>query len=209
MAIIRLSALEALRNKIALDAPGLEGNICVGQADPGEELEFPSLAIKPIRWTYDPHQADEFFVSAPDRVVVDVGAHEAEVQLILGAKTAFKRYELEQEVIDIFLGTPMQPGILNTPVIDCKDKLGEFVASWELETDQWGNEAAFDQEFFSTIIVTGIIPALVTRRQAYRIEQLQLGLSEDFNVVVDETTFNTLPQIDVVKVNQDGTFTPL
>lgn len=209
MAVIRLDALDALAQAIACGVPALSGAICVGQADPSHELAFPSLAIKPIRWTYSPHQAEEHFDPAPDRVVMDVGYWEGDVQLILGAKTAFRRYELEQQVIDLFLSKPLAPGVLDTPVLACRDKLGEYIASWELESDSWEDNAAFDQEFFSTIIVTGVLPALVTRKGSYTIEQLQLGLTEELGLAADPATFNTLPEIEVVQVQSDGSIQPV
>lgn len=209
MAIIRLEALKQLSAAISCEIPELDGNICEGQADASHKLAFPHLVLKPIRWTYVPHQAEEVYDSAPDRVVMNVGAWEGEVQLILGHKHAYGRYELEQELLDLFLSTPMQPGILNTPVLACREKLGPFTASWELDADAWQNEAAFDQQFYSTLFITGILPALVTRKDAYTIEQLQLGLTEDFDVSVNAQTLNTLSQIDVVQVNSDGTIQPV
>ena len=209
MAIIRLEALAALADAIACDVAGLAGAICVGQADPGHEIDFPSLALKPIRWTYFPHQADEAFDPAPDRVVMNVGYWEGDVQLILGARTAYRRYELEQQIIDLFLSTPLQPGILNTPVLACRDKLGPFLASWQLEADSWQNEAAFDQQFYSTIVVTGVLPALVTRKHSYTIEQLQLGLATESDVAADPATFNTQSSIEVVQVQADGSIQPV
>ena len=205
MAIIRLSALEALVKHITCEIPELEGQVCVGQADASHDLTFPSLFVKPISWTFNPFQAEEVYDPAPDRVVMNVGYWEGEVQLQLGAVTAYQRYELEQKLIDLFLETAMAPGVLETQVTDCRDKLGPFWAAWYLESDRWEDESAFDQQFYSTIIAEGVLPALVTRKGAYTIRQLQLGITEDFNLTVDETTFNTNPAVDVVQVNEDGT----
>jgi len=208
MAIIRLEALRGLELAITCAIPELEGRVCVGQAPAGHPLGFPSLQIDPRRWTYFPDQALETYEPAPNAVVMNVGRHQADITIRIGASNLYKRYELEQKLLDLFLSTPLHPGVLFAQVTAC-EALGPFTAAWELDTDEWRDEKAFDKEFYSNVTVLGIIPALVTRRDAYTIDQLQLGL----NITPTPTDGNlppfTPPGVEVVQVNSDGTITPV
>lgn len=206
MAVVRLEALRALEIAIECAIPALKGKICVGQAPVGHRLEYPSLSIDPVRWKYAPDQAQETVEIARDRVVMNVGRHTATIQIEIVAADLSQRYELEQKVIDLFLSTPLHPGVLLTPVSACP-ALGTFIAAWEYDEDEWIDVAAHDGKFISRIIFDGIIPALVTRGEAYTIEQLQLGLTQDFEKVFDKTTFNSDPAVDVIQIKEDGTFT--
>lgn len=207
MAVVRLEALKHLAAAIKEEIPELIDHICLGQADPRKDLEYPSLTLLPIRWRYFPEQALEKDVDtwgpAPDRIVVDVGRHEATVQLRLAAKTSYERSVLEQKIIDLFLSEPLHPGILQTVVVTC-EALGNFLAAWEFDEDEWEDAGAFDGHFYSVMAVTGILPALVTRESSHTIEQLQLGLTEDFGTEYGPTTFNTSVDVEVVQVNSDG-----
>lgn len=207
MAVIRLEALRQLAAKIRCEVAEFV-SACIGQADPSRRETFPSLSIQPGPWIYNPHQADEHHDPAPDRVVMNVGYHEGTIELRIGAATSYQRALLEQKVLDVFLGTPLKPGVLLTPVLACP-ALGDFTAAWTLEEDRWIEEFAFDNDWYSQISVIGVVPALVTRKNSHTIEQLQLGLTEDFGVAVDENTFNTTQGIEVVQVNQDGTISPV
>lgn len=198
MAVVRLEALRALANTLAACLPQLEVGVCVGQRPYGSVQGWPNISVYPFRWTYTPHQALEVYEPAPDTVIMDVGHHTASVQVRIGAATAGERYELEQAFLDVFLGTPLKPGVLITRVTACEN-LGPFVAAWTLDDDDWDDERAFDSEYYSTITLTGVIPALVTRRGAYTIEQLQLGITPDL------TQTDMDPPTQVVQVNEDGT----
>jgi len=202
MAIVRLEALKQLSKAITCAVPALKDRICVGQAPSSREMRWPSLAIIPVRWRYFPDQALEHSDPAPDRVIMNVGRHESTIQLRLGASTLFERMELEQEISNLFLETPLHPGVLLTDVTACPL---EFRAAWELEEDEWRNELAFDKAYFSITQLTGIIPALVTRLDAWTIDQLQLGvaLGDDFG----SATFGP-PGVEVVLIAEDGTITP-
>lgn len=203
MAVVRLEALKMLALYIKTAIPELVDHICLGQADPRKEQSLPTLTIEPIRWKYFPDQMSEHNVEFIDRLIANVGRHESTIQLRLKAATAFQRSYLEQRVIDLFLETPLHPGVLQTVVVACDD-LGDFLAAWEYDTDEWDDIGAFDGEFCSVIAVTGIIPALVTRGSVHSIEELQLGLTHEFETEFTPTTFNTSVDVEVVQVNQDG-----
>jgi len=200
MAIVRLEALKQLGKEIACAVPELKDRICIGQAPGSREIRWPHLAIIPVTWAYEPNQAREVDSPAPDRVIMEVGAHTARVQFRLGAADIYTRIALEQKIIDLFLSTPLHPGILLTDVAACPL---EFRASWELQEDEWRNEAAFDKAYYSITQVNGIIPALVTRLGAWTIDQLQIGLTEEFGA----SPFGP-PSVEVVIVAEDGTISP-
>ena len=75
------------------------------------------------------------------------------------------------------------------------------------DTDEWRDDLAFDSEFYSLIRAVGTIPALVTRRGAYTIEQLQLGLHLTPTPGTLPATFAP-PEVEVVLINTDGTISP-
>lgn len=203
MAVIRLEALRELERRIVCAIPELTGQVCLGQQAAGKVDTYPSLSIDPIRWRYQPDQADDHHAPAPDRLIVNVGRHESTVQLRLVCATPVQRTEIEQKLLDLFLEEPLHPGVLITYVLPCPE-YGEFVAAWELEEDEWADDRAFDNQFASLIVCTGVIPALVTRRDAYRISDLRLGLGD-----IDSeapTPFVSSPSVEVVRVNQDGSF---
>jgi hypothetical protein len=206
MAIVRLEALRELEKLIVCAIPELKGKVCVGQQGAGHDLAFPHLTLDPTKMRYVPDQADESAEPAPNTVVMNVGRHEGILQIRIGAASLFQRYELEQKVIDLFLETPLHPGIIFSQVTSCPT-LGQFTAAWELDEDEWQDMAAFSNQFYSMITCLAIIPALVTRREAYTIKQLQLGLTHDFNTAFDEVSFNDDPPVEVVQINQDGSIT--
>jgi hypothetical protein len=206
MAVVRLEALRGLKAALAAAVPEVPvGDIIVGQAAPGRKICFPSLAIDPVRFRYEPDQALEVNEPSPDRLVVSVGRFVATVQLRLVASNLSARYEIEQKLLDLFLGTEMRPGILLTTITTCP-ALGDFLAAWELDNDEWHNEKSFDTNFGAELVVTGLIPALVTRRGTYAIDYLRLGLTNDFDTAFTAATIGDAPT-EVVQVNEDGSFT--
>jgi hypothetical protein len=205
MAVVRLEAMRGLRAAIECAIPDLHDHICVGQAPPDHLKKWPNLAIDPGRWRYEPDQEMEHHEFGADRVVFNVGRHDAAVVLRLGAQMIGQRAELEQRLIDLFLADEHRPGILLTPITSCAE-LGEFVAAWALDEDEWQDDDAIERHHFSVVTLSATIPALVTRCGIYRINDLRLGLA-DFGVTADPATFGTVAE--VVRINEDGTITPL
>ncbi len=205
MAVIKLEALRGLREQIECAIPELEGKICAGQSPPDRDRPWPNLSIDLGRLRYEPDQAEDVFEPSPDKSVVNVGRHEGPVMLRLGAATLGERYELEQRLLDLFLGQIERPGILLTRVLSCPE-LGQFTAAWMLDEEDWDDELAFDRKFYAILTLTATIPALVTRCGVYKIQDLRLGLA-DFGVPATPSTFGDVAE--VVRVNVDGTITPL
>lgn len=210
MAVVRLEALKALRQRILDEVPSLMAeHVRVEPATPDEKLCFPSLLIQPLGFKYIPDQDDEVYDPAgEDRIVVNVGRFEARVQLRLAAATLDDRYRLEDELTNAFLRTEGHPGVLLTVVTACPD-LGDFLAAWEFEETEWRDEKAFDTQWWAVTELMGTIPALVTREGVGTIEDLRLGLSHDFETEFTSETFDTSPKVEVVKIAEDGTITPV
>lgn len=208
MAIIKIEAQRALAGLIACEIPQLKDKIC-GIASAGERLEMPSLSIETTRSLYSPDQEDQHFAPSENCVVLNVGRHIVDIELRLGTSTVFQRAELEQHILDLFLVDEGHPGILLTQLTSCKD-LGPFVAAWELEDETWENEKVFDRTIYSVLKVTGVYPALVTRRGVYTIRQLQLAT--EIGPAVEPTDAPpalTDPEVEIFVINEDGTFAPL
>lgn len=199
MAVIRLEAYRALAKAIEDGVPELAGRISPWA--PNDAAARPKLSIIPISRRFNPDQAEEVHDAGPTTVILDVGDFEALVQMRLEHDTPELRTELEEKILAVFLEREGSPGILVTPVLTAP-QFGEFVASWELEDDEWTDDLAFNNEYESLITITGHIPALVTRRGAYRIRDLQLGLGGPGADWTD-------PSVEVVRVADDGTITPL
>jgi len=136
---------------------------------------------------------------------MNVGRHEATIQLRLAAATLAERYALEEKLVDLFLRSPMRPGVLLTTVTAAAE-YGDFLAAWEFDEDEWNDEKAFDSQFWAVATLTGVIPALVTRVGTYELKELRLGLTGDFKTAYTAASFDTSPAtVEVVRINQDGT----
>src|ERR1041385_5148597 len=96
MAVVRLEALRALECAITQAVPELAGRICPWPGLPNHNLMFPSLAIVPVRWRYMPDQAWAGFSPSPSSVVMNVGKHEALIQLRLVDATPAGRAPIEE-----------------------------------------------------------------------------------------------------------------
>lgn len=207
MAVLKLEGLRGLKTLIECDVPELDDKVCVDQAGAGHKLSFPNLSITQNRSRYFPDQEEESFEPSPNSVVLNVGRHVQDIVLKLGAATTFERAELEQKILNLFLVTDGHPGILFTQLTACEN-LGPFVASWELEEEDWQNEKAFDRQLYSELKITGILPALVTRRGVYNMNQLQIGwqIGVDVDPTADPPLF---ADTTIITINEDGTFTTL
>lgn len=197
MAVVRLEAFRALAKAIEDGVPDLAGK--VAPWTPQTAAARPILTIIPVSRRYLPDQAEEVHDAGPSTVILDVGNFETLVQMRLEHDTPEERAEVEEKILALFLEREGGPGVLVTPVLSAP-QFGTFIASWELEDDEWTDDLAFNNEYESLITLTGHIPALITRRGAYRIRDLQLGLGG---------LEAEWAGAEVVRVNEDGTITPV
>lgn len=212
MSVVRIEALRALAGVIEAAVPELAGKVNTGQQPSSTVQTYPTLTIIPGPLKYDPAQAIESATigdPAAGVVVFNVGAHYGPIQLRLVTTTIGERWTLEQKIEDLFLGGPMRPGVVVVPVTTCAD-LGNWIAAFELDGDQWVDMGAFDRKLESLITVNGVIPALVTRTDAYPINTLVLGviagIAPDFNTTITPDTM-VPPGVEVVQIHDDGTMT--
>jgi hypothetical protein len=207
MAVVRLEAFATLKAAIVAAVPELDGHVFIAQAPPNQKACFPALVIEPLRFRYEPRQSDEVFEPAPDRVVMNVGHHVITLRLKLAAASPHARGELQEKLLGLFLGQALRPGILLTTVTACMS-LGDFVAAWSITDDEWQDEKVLDVQWWSEIFVVGEIPALVTRGSAHRIEDLRVGITADMTTAFTPATFESSPDVQVVRIEANGSITP-
>lgn len=202
MCVVRIEVLRTLADIITSAIPELNGHVCTGIAPSGEIQGYPSLTLLPGPMRYEPFQALESATigdPAQGVVVFNVGCHYGPLQMILAASSIGERWTIEQKIIDMFLSRPGGPGVIVVPVNSCPD-LGQWVAAFELESDQWVDTNAFDRIYQSTITCNEIVPALTTRRDAYEIRQLVLG--------TDASLHPPTSDVELVLIASDGSISP-
>lgn len=210
MSVVRIEALRALAALVELRIPELADSVCVGVQ--GEHEEYPNLSIQPTRWNYSPEQAEQRATLPGNRVVYMLGEHECACVLSVMATNPTQRAEIEAKVIELFTGSrhPLTgihiPGCLIMPVVACP-QLGDWFATFDLESDEWSDANAFDKRFESRIIVTATIPALAVDQPVYTINDLILGVTEDRTTAFTPATAIP-PAVELVKINEDGSIEP-
>ena len=222
--IIKLRALERLASIIECEIPSLRCAISAGHASKHQKQRFPSVSLSPTRFSFYPDQATNQdpvtkldMTDGPKVSVFNVGRWVGVIDVRVGAKTAYQRYELEHKLEQIFLGEATgvdasrpdagacnRPGVLLADIPECHFARVAF----ELESDSWDNEMVFSNEWFSVLRVRAQIPALICKGPIHTIETLKLCLTEDLDTVVTSTA--TLPtDTETVQIADDGTITTI
>jgi hypothetical protein len=207
MAIVLLEWMKSLAARIEAAVPELVGKVKTEQQPAGVEQVYPTLTITHGTLKFEPFgEFEHATIGDPSlgNVVFNVGERSGPVQLRIVATTPGERMLLEQKVTNLFLSQERRAGILVCEVTACPE-LGNWLAAFEYDSDQWINVDAFDRKLESLIIVNGILPALVARTAVYEIGDLVLGLTADFTT---EFTSTMVPGVEVVKINDDGTIEP-
>lgn len=210
-AVVYLDALAALEAVIVAAIPQLEGRVCAGPPPSSEHELIPNLSMEPTRWEYEPEQREKKR-SLPGNVVVwNVGRHSCAMVLSIIAGTSYERGLLEAQVRDLWLsakhpisGMP-RPGVLCVPVTACPE-LGEWVAAFEWESDEWRGDS-FDRRFESRCVINALVPALTIQQNVFTVQELRLGLTHDMTTTLTPSTA-VPPTVEVVIINEDGTITP-
>lgn len=212
MSVVRVCALESLRDALIAAIPSLEDHVCIGQPTSNHNVTWPNVTLIATKWAYIPFQ--ESYVDSsqitPTTSVYSVGEHEAPCQIRVEAATPKERDEIAGAIVDVFLAAQdengfARPGILMTDVTDCGAI--PWRAAWELEDDELVYLPILDRHYEAVIQLTGIIPALVTRLGEWTIDVLQLGIA-NLTVSVDADTFQP-PHVEVVSIAEDGTISPV
>lgn len=219
--IIKLRALERLKCIIESEIPSLKCKVFAGPATKNQKKVFPFVSISPTRFSFFPDQSScqdpvtKLEMSAGPKIAVfNVGRWEGILDIRIGTKNPFQRYELEHHLEQLFLGDAsgvdssrpddgacMRPGVLLADIPECHFARVAF----ELESDTWDNEMAFSNEWMSVLRVRVQIPALVCKGPIHTIENLQLCLTADLDTAV---TSGSLPaDTETVQIADDGTIT--
>ena len=205
--IVKLEALKRLGEFIESQIPELKAKTEIHQVPPDYKLGFPRLAIVAGgRFQYEARQEGVVTRSSPTAIVVNVGSWNTTVQLRLACATPAQRYDLEDRLASLFWREENRPAVLLTTVTACP-QLGDILAAWDIGDTDWNDEMAFSSQFWSVLSLDATIPALVTREGVYSIDELRLGITDDFSTPETSAAFDLLTT--KVRVNEDGTVTPL
>ena len=222
--MIRIKATERFGKLIECSIKGLKGKICAGPGARDHRLKFPSLAILPGRFTYNPMQADctnyvtdTAYDGGPLKDVYHVGWWEGTFELRLGTKTASQRYAFECAIEELFLSGAtftdklqplpadtclMRPGVI---IVDVPECYGARIYL-ELLDGSWNNEKVFSKEWYSTLRVRVTIPALVAKPKKAKLADLKLVLTNDLETVVTDSA--SLPSdVETVNIDENGNLT--
>lgn len=214
---VKIQALQRLAELIGQEVKELRGRVCVGPSNRDHKKQDPSLALVPIRFAFDPHQADEKdHVVGKDRsfgartAIFNVGTWMGEIEFWLGTKTPYRRYELEHKIDQVFLGNAhgsspgrddvsgagyLRPGIILIDVPESDNARCAF----ELNEDAWENEKVFSNQWYSILKITASIPALVRAKDIPTIDQLELSLTHDLETVVASASdADALPGVESI-----------
>jgi hypothetical protein len=212
--VVKLDAIKSLVATIAAGVPELadrqdtSGNpvhpIKVVQVPPDQKLKFPSLAIVPARFRFEPNQERVHAEPTAETAVINVGRWVCTMQFRLGCATFNDRYVLEEKLSSLFMAREDAPGVMLTQVVE--PALGDFTAAWELDDSEWEDEMAFSSQNWAMLVFTGVIPVLVTRPGIYPIDTLRVGFTHDFETAFADN-FTTHGNLKVVQVAADGTIT--
>lgn len=176
MSLIRIRAMEMLKERIECSVPKLKDRVCAGYDTHPKVIDFPHLSIQSTRARYFPDQASEYRSPSPSVGVWNIGRMEAVVQLKIGCSNPDERYNLEDAVLsNVFLADLDRPGVYRFSIPDCEGAL----AAWELEEDTWQDEFGLDNGWYSTITTTLQIPVLVRKVGVYSINEIRLQFTTD------------------------------
>lgn len=202
--IVRIEALRALAALIAAAVPELQGHVCAGIAPSSEYETVPNVSINPSRWTFDPDGTHEQATLPGNVVVWNVGQHSCAMTISIVASSPAQRMEIESKILDLFLASEsddgfLRAGVIVLPIAACPE-LSTWVASFELESDEWSDVQALDRRYESRIVCNGIIPALTIQRPVFTINSLILGVE-----IQASSTAQASGALPLVTINEDGT----
>lgn len=187
---VRKHAFEALIRALEDACPKLRGKV-IFEADRHEKMTWPSLGIRCARAPLKRYQRRKV-ARVGGATIWDCGHFEALVQLRLGAPTHAQRVDLGEQLLGAFLGDGESAGVLVTHIPEVPSlEVGVpgATACWDLDEEGWGDEMAFTDKLWSTLTVTGQIPALVSV-EGPLLETLRIVFEDD--VAPAETVYAQL-----------------
>lgn len=193
MSLIRIRALEVLKEKIECAVPELLGKVCAGQQKHPHTIDYPHCSIMLMRGQFLPDQACIVSSPSPSTAVYRLGRIQAIAQVKLGSANCDERYILGDKIFNnVFMANCERPGICFFNIPDCHDAL----VAWELDSWGWEDEFAFDNKWYSVLTCTVQIPVLVRKAGVYSIDEICLQFNEDLETEVSLLTGTETTTID-------------
>lgn len=178
MSLVKIRALEMLKDDIECAIPKLAGKVCAGHAKHPKQQPYPHCSIIVTRGQYFPDQADLYSSPSPSIGVFRLGRIEATAQIRLGCANPDERYQLGELLLSrVFMHDLERPGIRLVSIPDCDDALVAF----ELDEWAWEDEMAFDNQWYSMLTCRVQFPVLVRKGTIYSIEEIQQQFTEDLD----------------------------
>lgn len=181
-------------------------------ADWEEPTQFPAVSVLPGKFTFDPWQEREVDDTQADKLFLEVGEFEGNVEIRVSARSRAQRELVEDAVLNYFLSRPLTPGVQTTtlPPVPVGGVATTYQATcaFALDDEEWREEMAFSDKRYTFLDVEAWFPALVVRSGVYTIQQLVLAFDADVNEVVGASPAPTAPASEEdLLIAADGTYT--
>lgn len=203
---IKRTVGDAIAAYFAANVTGLTGRVSAVQAGPEKTQEFPSVALLPNTFDFQPFEPDEVYwdaVTDDGKVLINVGEFDGIYELQLYAKSVPEREIYEQRIMDLMLSTPGAPGTLYVTLpallVGGYQSLYAPEIKVRLDSEEWREEFSFESRRYSFLDLEISFPALVAR-DAYTIESLQSAITNDLESDTPD---------DIVEVQEDGSTLPV
>lgn len=186
MSVIKRACLEALASALRTALPP-SVDVAAVAADYEEKTTFPSVRILPGRFTFDSSQEQEVDDAQADKLFVQVGEFVGNVEVRVCAKSRAQRENVEDVVLNWFLSPEWTPGT-RTVLLPSGVLVGGWATTYqapctfELNEEEWREEAVFSDKRFSFVELDATFPALAVRTQTYTIQDLRLVMEADVNL---------------------------
>lgn len=210
--VMKRACIDSLANALRAVLPAtVDVQACA--ADWEEPTKFPAVRVLPGKFTFEPWQEREVDDSQADKLFLEVGEFEGDVEIRISARSRREREVVEDLVMNYFLSREFSPGV-QTTTLPSGMTVGGFATTYQatcafaVEDGEWREEMAFADKKFSFLDVEAWFPALVVRSNVYTIDQLVLALDTDAQADVDDapTTPQPASEEDLL-IADDGTVT--
>jgi hypothetical protein len=212
MPVIKRRVLEALAEYLRpLVLPEVANtDVIVSDAGAEEHACWPHVVVRQSGvFEFEAFEEDTLWTTSTSQAV-QVGDLTGQVEVVIGATNQVQREELEDRILEAFLGFQgtdglSRPGVIVVQLdgfkVGGKAALQGVPVAYVLQTETWNEEMVFDRKRFSSLTVAVDLPALVIREGVHDIDTLVLAITDD--LVSEEPTPDEL-----IAVDEDGNVTP-
>lgn len=202
---IKRSICDAVAAYLGTQIASLSGKISSLQEGPESITTWPSVALLPSTFTFEPSDPLEVYWNKTEddkQVVVDVGEFDGTIELQLYTNTRAMREQYEQVILDLFLSQEGSPGTIFVPtlplIVNGYQSLYTPHIKVRLDTEDWREEFSFDTRRYMFLDLSLAFPALTTYTAA-TLTDLQIAIVGTLNSDTPDET---------VEINQDGSISP-